>query len=139
MFEEGEEAWFEHEHRNDSEDEDANEEVPPVISSILNKPRNTPTWNLIENVSSDLAKSPAIERARLLPIINASPKTPNSHLERLYQLNTRIAENQMQIFSGRNAIAIKRTAVLPFTMPGNTYLRFIIEYLIAYLGRTSRY
>ena len=107
--------------QNESEDEDAEQEIPPMISAVLNKPRNTPILNLVDEVSADVARFPALEKARLMPIVNAAPNTPNSHLDRIYELNTTIAGNQMETQNVRSAIAIKHRAVLPFTLPGTYF------------------
>lgn len=120
IHEEGENIEYE---EVQSEEEDDSEVVPPaVISSIMNQARNTPMVNLIENVSSDLRKTPALEKARLLPVVNAAPNTPNSHSDRIYQLNTTIAANLFEVLNERSALAIKLHRTLPFNFPGNLSL-----------------
>ena len=118
LFEEGEGSLEDdlHDHSDGENDE---EETPPIISAIMNRPRNTPTLSLIDKISETVAKSPALEKARLLPVVNAAPNTPNSHSDRIRQLNSKIAENHAETLYDRSSIAIKFTATLPFTLPGN--------------------
>jgi len=85
----------------------------------MNQARNTPLLNLIENVSSDLRKTPALEKASLLPVVNAAPNTPNSHTDRIYQLNATIATNHYEALHDRSALEIKVHRTLPFNFPGN--------------------
>ena len=47
--------------------------TPAIINAIMSQPRNTPTLNLIDKVSSEVRKSPAMEKSRLQPVVNAAP------------------------------------------------------------------
>ena len=118
IFEEGEERGEVDECLSEEEGDDVVLPTPAIITAIMSQPRNTPTLNLIDKVSSEVRKSPAMEKSRLQPVVNAAPNTPNSHRDRIIELNSTIAADQYEARNDRYPLAIKYQATLPFTLPG---------------------
>ena len=118
IFEEGEEREEAEECFSEEEGDDVVSPTPAIVSAIMNQPRNTPILNLIDKVSAEVRKSPALEKSRLRAVVNAGPNTPNSHTDRIQQLNTTIAADHYEALHDRSHLAIKYQATLPFTLPG---------------------